>query len=347
MFKTQNSKLKILEGIGVLLMAYGTPEGPEQVEAYYTHIRGGRKPSPEAVENLRDRYRTVGGRTPLLAITNEVAAKLEARLKSGVGDAISDAGSQGAEVVTSQKTPTPDPRPPTPDTAPRVYVGMKHWHPFIGDVMEQMAAEGIKRVVAVALAPHYSRVSIGGYRRAVEDGQERLGNPFEITFVDRWHDNPLFREMMAGLVGEGLQQFDASVRSQVAIVFTAHSLPERIREWDDPYERELWESSAAVAERLGLEDWRFAFQSAGHTGEPWLGPDILDCLEAMHAEGKRDVLVVPIGFVSDHLEILYDLDVEAKQKAADLGMTLHRTQLPNARPDFIDVLASVVTGLKV
>jgi uroporphyrinogen decarboxylase len=300
--------------IGVLIMAYGTPETPDQVEAYFTHIRGGRKPSEEAVQNLRERYAMVGGKTPLLEITNQVASKLEERLRregSGAGDF-------------------------------KVYAGMKHWHPFIGDVMEKMAADGVGRVVALALAPHCSRISLGGYRKSVNEAQENLRHPFDIPFIKCWHHNPLFRDMMTGLVREGLEQFPAEGREAVTVVFSAHSLPERIREWDDPYERQLLESSQAVALQAGVSDWRFAFQSAGHTGEPWLGPDIVDYLETLRLEGKHQVLQVPIGFVSDHLEILYDIDIEAKQKAEELGMTLYRTQLPNARPEFIEVLASVV-----
>lgn len=296
--------------IGVLLMAYGTPETPEQVEDYFAHIRGGRKPSPEAVEYLRARYMRVGGKTPLLEITNEVAARLQETLRTRGNF--------------------------------NVYAGMKHWHPFIGEVMERMAVDGVKRVVAFALAPHCSRISLGGYRKAVDEAQERLGYPFDIPFIKCWHHNEQFRDMMAGLVREGLEQFPGDVRDNVTVVFSAHSLPERIREWDDPYERQLLESSAAVAERAGLQDWRFAFQSAGSTGEPWLGPDILDYLDQLHSEGVQNALQVPIGFVSDHLEILFDIDVEAKEKASQLGMTLHRTQLPNVRPEFIEVLASVV-----
>jgi ferrochelatase len=296
--------------VGVLLMAYGTPETPDQVEPYFTHIRGGRTPSPEAVERLKERYARVGGKTPLLEITNEVAAKLQERLRRDGGNF-------------------------------NVYAGMKHWHPFIGEVMERMAADGVRRVVAFALAPHCSRISLGGYRKAVEEAQERLGHPFDIPFIKCWHHNEQWRDMMAGLVREGLTQFPEHVQG-VTVVFSAHSLPERIRTWDDPYERQLLESSAAVAERVGVRDWRFAFQSAGHTGEPWLDPDIVDYLDMLHAEGVRDVLSVPIGFVSDHLEILFDIDVEAKERATDLGMTLHRTQMPNARTDFVEVLASVV-----
>jgi protoporphyrin/coproporphyrin ferrochelatase len=297
--------------IGVLLMAYGTPETPDQVEGYFTDIRGGRKPSPEAVEHLKERYRLVGGKTPLLEITNEVATKLQDKLRAGGGNF-------------------------------NVYAGMKHWHPYIGSVMERMAGDGVKRVVAFALAPHCSHISLGGYRKAVDEGQQKLGNPFDIPYIKCWHHNPQFRQMMAGLVREGLAQFPEDRRGNVTVVFSAHSLPERIRTWDDPYERQLLESSAAVAELVGVVNWRFAFQSAGNTGEPWLGPDILDFLDTLHSEGVENVLSVPIGFVSDHLEILYDLDIEAKEKARELGITYHRTSMPNARPEFIEVLSSVV-----
>ncbi len=291
-------------------MAYGTPQTPDEVEGYFTHIRGGRTPSAEAVRNLRERYMRVGGKTPLLEITNQVASKLEERLRRGGGDF-------------------------------NVYAGMKHWHPFIGDVMERMARDGVKQVVAFALAPHCSLISLGGYRKAVDEAQQRLGHPFDIPYVKCWHHNETWRDFMAGLVCEGLQQFPESVRDDVTVVFSAHSLPERIRTWDDPYERQLLESSEDVARRAGVREWRFAFQSAGHTGEPWLGPDIVDFLETLRGEGVERVLSVPIGFVSDHLEILFDLDIEAKEKAEELGMTYRRTQMPNARDAFIEALASV------
>lgn len=296
---------------GVLLMAYGTPDTPDQVGPYYTHIRGGRTPSPEAVERLKARYVLVGGRTPLLEITRAVQAALEAALNAAGGPRY------------------------------RVYAGMKHWHPFIGDVMDQMAADGIHEVIALALAPHYSRISIGGYRQAVEEAQERLGRPFAITFVEGWGMEPAFLDMMADLVRAGLEQFPPGERDDARLVFSAHSLPERIRTWDDPYERQLHASSAAVAERLG-RPWRFAWQSAGETGEPWIGPDICDYLETLHDEGVRQVLQVPIGFVADHLEIFYDIDHEAKNKARALGLTLHRTAMPNDRPAFIETLRAVV-----
>jgi protoporphyrin/coproporphyrin ferrochelatase len=300
---------------GVLLLAYGSPENPDEVEPYFTHIRGGRTPSPESVEHLRDRYRRVGGRTPLLRITREVRGALEAHLNRDAGPA-----------------------------AYRVYVGMKHWHPFTGDVMRTMASDGIRRVVAMALAPHYSRISIGGYRNGVDAAQEALGHPFELTFVDSWHLQPEFLAVIAGHVRTALAGFSRRDGDHVTAVFTAHSLPVRIREWGDPYEAQLLASSAAVAKAVGLADWRFAWQSAGSTGEPWLGPDILDELDTLHAEGVRQVLQVPIGFVSDHLEILYDIDVEAADKAEALGIEFARTALPNATPAFIEALAAVVIG---
>jgi len=297
---------------GILLMAYGTPATLDDVEPYFTDIRGGRPPSPESVARLRRRYELVGGRTPLLDITRTLAAKLEHALAARDG------------------------------VRRRVYAGMKHWHPYIADTLAAAAADGVTRITAIALAPHYSRISIGGYRRAVEAATVTDGTAPEVHMVDRWHQQPEFTDMMATLVRSALGRFDASVRDRVVVVFSAHSLPIRIREWDDPYERELLESSAAVARAVGIRDWRFAWQSAGETGEPWLGPDILEYLETLHAEGATHVLQVPIGFVADHLEVLWDIDVEARTKATALGMVLERTQLPNASDAFVRTLVGVI-----
>jgi len=299
---------------GVLLMAYGTPESPDHVEAYFTHIRGGRAPSDEAVHRLQRRYQLVGGRTPLLDITNGVRDALERELNA-----------RGS-------------------ARHRVYVGMKHWHPFIGDVVPHMVADGVTEAVALALAPHYSRISIGGYRQALDAALAGMAHPPSIRFINSWHVHDGFIDLIAERVIEALGHWAMSPRAQVVTVFSAHSLPERIREWDDPYEQQLLESCKAVAERAGITNWHFAWQSAGETGEKWLGPDICDALETIHDAGSRYVLSVPIGFVSDHLEILYDIDYEAKRKAASLGMTLRRTRMPNADPAFVNVLASVVTG---
>jgi ferrochelatase len=205
-----------------------------------------------------------------------------------------------------------------------------------------MRDDGIREVTAIAMAPHYSRMSIGAYEQALRTAERELGTPFESRVVQRWHPEPEFIEMIANRVTRGLGSFSPAERDATLVVFSAHSLPQRIREWNDPYEDELRASSAAVAARVGLSDWRFAWQSAGGTREPWLGPDTLDYLETLAGDGVRNVLQVPIGFVADHLEILYDIDVEAVQKARDLGMTLRRTELPNASRDLIHTLVCVV-----
>lgn len=296
---------------GILLMAYGTPDTPDDVEPYFTHIRGGRTPSPEAVAHLRHRYELIGGRTPLMDVTLEVRTRLEEHLTNAGGDY-------------------------------RVFVGMKHWHPYIGDVMPRLAADGIERVIAIVLAPHYSRLSIGGYRRAVDEALARLDRPVDVTFVESWHLQPEFISLIADRVRAGLASFDGVRPDEVLTVFSAHSLPVRIREWNDPYEAQLLESCVAVASEARLADWRFAWQSAGSTGEPWLCPDIVEYLETLHGEGVRRVLSVPIGFVCDHLEVQYDIDYEARRKADELGMTLRRTPMPNATREFIETLAAVV-----
>jgi ferrochelatase len=300
-------------------MAYGTPETPDQVEPYFTHIRGGRAPSADSVARLRRRYELVGGRTPLLDITNDLRDGLERELNaSAVGPTY------------------------------RVYVGMKHWHPFIGDVIPRIAADNIRELVAIALAPHYSRISVGGYRTAVSNALAVVADAPTLHFIDSWHLHPQFIEFTASRVAAAIADFPLSANPKadgtVAVMFSAHSLPTRIREWSDPYEAQLLETCAAVAARAGVRDWRFAWQSAGQTGEPWLGPDIVDYLQTLHGEGVRRVLSVPIGFVSDHLEVMYDIDYEARRKAESLGLTLRRTRMPNADPAFVRVLASVVTA---
>lgn len=292
----------------ILLMAYGTPDTLDAVEAYFTHIRGGRVPVPASVANLRARYERVGGTTPLLARTREV--------RDAVDAAFAD---------------EEDPR--------RVYVGMKHWHPYIADTLDVMAADGVTDATALVLAPHYSRMSIGGYWKYLDEAQGRLAQPIRTTFIERWGTAPEFTELIAALTRDAMALMSGE---PVTVVFTAHSLPVRIREWNDPYEAELLESSRLVAGRLSLTDWRFAWQSAGGTGEPWIGPDILEFLGQLAGEGVRNVVQVPIGFVSDHLEVLYDIDIEAREQAAALGMRLERTRLPNAHPRFVAALLAVI-----
>lgn len=281
------------ERTAVVLMAYGSPERPEDVPAYFSDIRGGRPVRQEAVDELVQRYRRIGGTSPLNRIT-------EAQ-RSGLAEA----------------------------TGLPVYVGMKHWHPWIPEAVERALDDGAGRLVGLVLAPHYSRMSIGGYRDRLE---QALGGRAELDFVESWHDHAPFVDLLAKRV----RGTDAHV------VFTAHSLPARILAEGDPYRDQLLETSRLVAERAGVAEWSFAFQSESPTGEPWLGPDILAELESLHARGARKVLIAPVGFVCDHLEILWDLDVEAREKAAEIGLELDRIELPNSDPAFIDALAALV-----
>jgi ferrochelatase len=296
---------------GIFILAYGTPETLDDVEPYYTHIRGGRKPSPEALANLVERYRLVGGRTPLKGLTFAVAEGVQQRL---------DAADPGRY---------------------RVFTGMKHWHPFIGETVPDILEAGITDVTAVVLAPHYSRYSLEGYRKYIKQALDAAERSFTLRFVEQWHDHPGFRALVADRIREALAQWPEELRGEVMVLFSAHSLPEKIVGMGDPYPEQLHESAAGVAALLGLPDYRFCYQSAGMTGEPWLGPDILDYLEELHAEGVRHVLSVPFGFVAEHLEVLWDIDTEAEQKASELGMTIRRIRMPNADPEFIDLITDI------
>lgn len=299
----------------ILLMAYGSPEREENVEAYYTHIRGGKKPTPEELENLKARYRIIGGKSPLFRITDSTARKLQIRLDSQKKDV-------------------------------RVYAGMKHWHPFISETFEQISRDGITDLLAVALAPHYSKMSIGSYETSVLKSNEEHGNKIKIRCVDSWHLNPVFIDAWKRKISSAATEKFRGIKNlkEIFCLFTAHSLPKKILTWNDPYKRQLLETSNALARQLQLDpdQYGFSFQSAGHTQEPWLGPDILNNLRELASGGKQNILVIPIGFVSDHLEILYDIDVEAKELAKELGIQVERTDSFNDSDEFIDVLASVV-----
>jgi ferrochelatase len=296
---------------GVLVLAYGTPETLDDVEPYYTHIRHGRRPSDEALADLRYRYERVGGQTPLYELTKGVADQLRERL---------DADYPGRY---------------------KVYLGMKHWHPYINEVVPQIIADGVEDVIGVVLAPHYSRYSLEGYRTYTEQALAQQDGSFRFHFIESWHEHPLFRQLIARRIQDALQAFPEDVRDDVRVVFSAHSLPEKIVSQGDPYTEQLHESAAGIAEMVGLRQYGFCFQSAAPTPEPWLGPDILDYLEQLHAEGVRYVLSVPFGFVAEHLEVLWDIDTEAQEKAAELGMMLKRIRMPNADPEFVEVIEAV------
>ena len=296
---------------GVLLMAYGSPSRPEEVAPYYTHIRGGRPPSAELLEELQGRYAAIGGRSPLPEITERQASALERRLNAGGGSW-------------------------------RVYVGMRHWQPWIADAVRQMADDGIRRAVGLALAPHDSRMSAGAYIEAAERALEALEPERRpsVRYVRSWATHPLLADALA----RRLQAVLETVGGEPVVLFTAHSLPERILSWDDPYPREVEATCRAIVERVGLEPgrWRIAYQSQGRTAEPWLGPTLESALQECAQSGARHVVVCPVGFVADHLEVLYDIDIEARALADTLGLRLERTPSLNDAPDFIEALADIV-----
>jgi protoporphyrin/coproporphyrin ferrochelatase len=209
-----------------------------------------------------------------------------------------------------------------------VYTGMRHWEPRIAAAADRALASGATRIVGLVLAPHYSRMSIGKYRALLE---EAVGDRAELVFVERWGEEPGFLDLLAGRI-RGTDRH---------VVFTAHSLPARIVDEGDPYRDELLETSRLVAERAGVEDWSFSFQSESATGEPWLGPDILDHLATLAGLGVERVLVCPVGFVADHLEIRWDIDTEAQDRARELGLDLTRIEMPNAEPAFVEALAAI------
>ncbi|MCD9624795.1 ferrochelatase [Rhabdothermincola salaria] len=295
--------------LGLLVMAYGTPRTPEDVEAYYTHIRRGRPPTPELLADLTARYDAIGGISPLAALTEAQRAAL--------ADAL-EARQPGRW---------------------KVVLGQKHAAPFIEDGVAELAAAGVHDMVGLVLAPHYSGFSVGQYQqRAADAGDEHA---MALHRIDRWHLLPAYLDFLAAAVTDAR----ASLPADHKVLFTAHSLPERVLE-GDPYPDELRQTAAAVAERVGLSpwpEWALAWQSAGRTPEPWRGPDVLEVIRDLAATGRTDgVLVCAQGFTADHLEVLYDLDIEASGIAAEVGLAFARTRSLNAEPTVMAALADEV-----
>jgi ferrochelatase len=297
----------------VLLMAYGSPDRLDQVEAYYTDIRRGSPPPPHLLAELTARYAAIGGGSPLSHVVEAQRAALQAEL-------------------AARMTPVP------------VYAGMRHIAPRIGDVVKRMAADGVERFAAIAMAPQASS-NAAGYRRAVDAALAEIatagGTPPRVEYVASWHDQPRFIEALAATTREALARFEDP--SAPLVMFTAHSLPARVVADGDPYPDELAATAFLVAEALGLERYTFSFQSAGRTGEEWLGPDILAELRRLGAEGVRELVVRPVGFTADHLEVLYDIDIEAQGVAREAGIRLERARSMNTDPVFIAGLADVAT----
>lgn len=294
------------EKLGVLVMAYGTPQSLGEVEAYYTDIRRGRPPPPELLEELTDRYKAIGGHSPLLEITHAQAKGIEER------------------------------------TGLKTYLGQKHARPFIADAVETMAADGVERAVGLVLAPHYSAMSVGDYRARADAGAARAGWSGKLEVISNWHLEDGYISLLAERVTEAVASLPFRLMSEAMVIFSAHSLPTRILQEEDPYPGQLQETADAVAERAGLHHYRVGWQSAGRTSEQWLGPDILEMIEEEARRGTTAVVICPAGFVADHLEVLYDVDIEALDLATSKGMELRRTRSPNDDPAFLETLAAVV-----
>jgi protoporphyrin/coproporphyrin ferrochelatase len=299
--------------MGLLVMAYGTPYKLEDLDRYYTHIRHGRRPSPEMIEDLRNRYEAIGGISPLSQITLEQAEKLEKQLNK-VQNEIEF----------------------------KMYLGLKHIEPFIEDTVKQMHEDGIEEAVSIVLAPHFSSFSVKSYNDRVKEEAEKIGGPRFIS-VESWYDEPKFIDYWAEKVKQIYEQMSEDEKNDSMIIFSAHSLPEKILQSGDPYPHQLQETADLIAEQAGIKTYTVGWQSAGKTPEPWLGPDVQDLTRDLSKEHNYKAYVyVPVGFVCEHLEVLYDNDIECKRVTDEVGANYYRPEMPNAKENFIDALSTVI-----
>jgi ferrochelatase len=293
------------ENTAVLLLAYGGPDSLEDVPAYLFDIRGGRETPQKLVDEVTERYKLIGGRSPLLEITRSVANKLQGQLDMPV------------------------------------YIGMRHWKPFISDVVGQMDAGGVSHIVAICMAPHYSDLSIGKYRQKLEEAL--VGRNITLSFVESWYRQPDYVGGLAANVRKTILRWPIQKRDEVQIIFTAHSLPQSILEKGDPYDRQLRETAGLLAEELDLpgDRWTFSYQSAARTPVPWLGPQIEEHIVELAGAGHQDLLIAPVGFVSDHVEVLYDIDIRVAQIAHQHNLRVERTPMLNDSAPLIEALAEL------
>ena len=300
---------------GILLLAHGGPNSLEDIEPFLVNIRSGRPFPPHLLEEIRDRYLQIGGRSPLLELSLRQARALEQALHAN-GKCF------------------------------RVYLGMRNWHPFIRETVAEMAKDGVTNALALCLAPQNSRLSVGLYFKHVREAQKDIPAEFPVQFVETWHEDPLLIEAFAEKIRKALAEFpdagDSRSEKPPVVIFTAHSLPEKVVAEGDPYDREVRATVAAVAARSGLSGWRFAYQSQGATADPWLGPTVESVLEELAQGGDKCVLIAPIGFVSDHVEVLYDIDIGFRRFAEERGILLRRAESLNDSPAFVRALAAVV-----
>lgn len=308
----------------VLLMAYGGPASLDEVEPFLLDVRGGRETPEALVEEVKARYREIGGGSPILELTRRQARALEERLNADREDG----------------------------DAWRTFVGMRHWHPYVRETVTEIVAGGFDELVALCLTPQESRMSVGAYFRALDEALTEAGETVdreapEVVPIRSWHDHSGFLDAVADRVRAAAGRFDDAERRGLQVVFTAHSLPESILREGDPYDTQVRETARLVAGRVEAAEgrplaWHVAYQSAGARAVPWLGPSLDETMTRLGREGHRAVVVAPVGFVSDHVEILFDLDVEAQARAAGLRMHLERTESLNDAPDFAAALADVV-----
>ena len=302
---------------GVLLLAHGGPDSLEDIEPFLRNIRGGRGFSPKLLEEITDRYRQIGSRSPLLEISQQLAKSLENELN-----------------VKPKASP--------PGYRFRVYLGMRNWHPFIRETMGEIKQDDVSRLIAVCLAPQNSKMSVGLYFQRVQEAQKELNVDAPVSFVESWNLEPLVIEAFAEKLRAAIAAFPPATGGPPLVIFTAHSLPEKIIVEGDPYDRQVRETAAAVAEHCNLVNWRFAYQSQGATAEPWMGPTVESVLDELSATSCRQVIVAPIGFLADHLEILYDIDIFFRKYAQERGIELHRTESLNNDPRLIQAMVALI-----
>lgn len=299
--------------MGLLVMAYGTPYSEADIERYYTHIRHGRKPSDEQLADLTGRYEAIGGISPLAKITESQARGLCDRLNE-LQDEIEF----------------------------KLYIGLKHIEPFLEDAVAEMHKDGITEAVSMVLAPHFSTFSIKSYNGRIKEEAEKLGN-LKITSIESWYDEPKFIQYWSDRVSEAFAAMTEEQREKACLIVSAHSLPEKIKELGDPYPEQLQETADLIARAAGVENYEVGWQSAGQTPEPWIGPDVQDLTRELHEQkGYTTFVYTPVGFVAEHLEVLYDNDYECKVVCDDIQATYVRPEMPNAQPQFIDAMADVV-----
>lgn len=312
MMKSKRGATLRKEKIGLLVMAYGTPYKEADIERYYTHIRKGRKPSAEALQDLTERYQAIGGISPLAKITK------------AQGQALTEKLNENQDTYEFE-----------------LYIGLKHIEPFIEDAVESMAKAGIKRAASIVLAPHYSTFSVKSYNGRAQEAADDYG--ISLASVRDWYDVDGFITYWAESIQATYANMTQDEQDTAVLILSAHSLPEKIMQDDDPYIDQLAETARLISEKTGIENYEIGWQSEGNTPDPWIGPDVQDLTRDLYEQkGYRNFVYAPVGFVSDHLEVLYDNDYECKVVCDELGAGYYRPEMPNTHPLFIETLAKVV-----